>query len=168
MGGISVLFLFGILSAVFYLFITLFLIVVSYILLTYIFEGIALMRISENLGCKGYMTSWIPFYNKYLLGRISGSKILGIILLMDNILIIAMGFYFYKYQVYNVELFILFLLLLLISFILNMVISHKIFKMVTFKYGDILTIVSVLSLGILRPIFLFIFRNKKIVNKHRI
>lgn len=54
----------------------------------------------------------------------------------------------------------MFLICIFVGFILDIVVSHKIYINVTPKYGDILTVLSVLTFGILRPIFLFIIRNK--------
>ena len=56
-----------------------------------------------------------------------------------------------------------------IEFILNSIIAYKIYKKTTNKYGDILTVFNVLTLGMLSPIFLFIIRNKiKIVEEENI
>ena len=40
--------------------------------MTYVFESIAIMEMSKNLEYKAVGTAWIPFYNKYLLGKIVG------------------------------------------------------------------------------------------------
>ena len=61
---------------------------------------------------------------------------------------------------YSIFLFGLFLVAYILGFVLDMIPAHKIYKSVTSRYGDILTIVSVLSLGLLRPVILFIIRNK--------
>lgn len=56
--------------------------------------------------------------------------------------------------------FIILLILIVLSFVIDIIISHKIYKNVTSKYADILTVVNVLTLGLTRPIILFIIRNK--------
>ena len=48
MGGISVLILISFLSAIFYFFVAIFLIIIAYLLFIYIFESLALMRIYKN------------------------------------------------------------------------------------------------------------------------
>ena len=50
---------------------------------------------------------------------------------------------------------------LMTTFILNAVIAHNIYTSRTNRYGDVLSVLHVLSFGLLRPIFLFALRNKK-------
>ena len=161
MGGVSVLILLGILSAIFYFFVAIFLVVLVYLLVTYVFESIAIMRVCNNLKYKHPFTAWFPFYNKYLLGKIANLKIQGVILGAINISIAIMFIYFYLVENFNPWLLVIFFILIIVSFILNIVISHKIFKKAMDKYGDIFTVFSVLSFGILRAIFLFLIRNSK-------
>ena len=54
----------------------------------------------------------------------------------------------------------MFLVCIFVGFILDIIVSHKIYMKVTKKYGDILTVLNVVSFGILRPIILFVIRNK--------
>ncbi len=159
MGGISVLLLLGILSTIFWFFVAIFFIIAIYLLITYIFESVAISRINKNQKCNTTFTAWIPFYNKYLLGKIANLKNQGIVLGIINIIIVIMFIYFYYTVEFNLWLLLIFFILVITSFILNIVISHKIFTQAIGKYGDIFTVFSVLSLGILRPIFLFIIRN---------
>ena len=60
----------------------------------------------------------------------------------------------------GIVFFIILLILIVLSFVIDIIISHKIYKNVTSKYADILTVVNVLTLGLTRPIILFIIRNK--------
>lgn len=161
MGGISVLFLLGIFSALFYFILAIIFIVLVYLLLSYIFEGIAIGKMCKNLNYKYAYTSWIPFYNKFLLGRIANHKKFGAMLAIINFTIINIFICLYNASSYSGLFLILFFILIMLSFILNIVISHEIFKKAIGTYGDILTIFSVLSLGLLRPIFLFVLRNNK-------
>ena len=50
---------------------------------------------------------------------------------------------------------------LLAVFILDTLIAHRIYKSRAGKYGDVLTVFTVLSLGLLRPVFLFAVRNRE-------
>lgn len=160
MGGISVLILMGILSFIFFAFIAIFLAIIVYVIIAYIFESISIMCMCKNLQYKATFTAWIPFYNKYLLGKIVGNKVLGLILALLNIATVLFGIYCYAQTEFIPVTFITFLVCAVLGFILDIVISHKIYKNVTNRYGDILTVLSVLTLGLLRPIFLFIIRNK--------
>ena len=58
-------------------------------------------------------------------------------------------------------IFFLIIVLLVLSFIFNIVLSHHIMKKVTGKFVDLLTILNVLTLGFSRSIILFIIRNQK-------
>ena len=44
--------------------------------------------------------------------------------------------------------------------LLDTLIAHRIYKSRAGKYGDVLTVFTVLSLGLLRPVFLFAVRNR--------
>lgn len=162
MGGISVLLLMGILSTMFYIFIATFFLLLIYLLITYTFEGFALMKMSQKAGERLPILAWVPGYNKYLLGKLASSKNFGIVLAIVNLFTIGMGIYCYLGKESKIEHFGIFLLSLIIGFILDTIVSHKLYKKVTQKYADIMTVFSVLSLGILRPIFLFVIRNKQI------
>lgn len=165
MGGISVLFLFGIFSALFYFILATIFIVLVYLLLSYIFESIAIGKMCKSLNYKHAYTSWIPFYNKFLLGRIASHKKLGAMLAIINFSVITIFIFLYNASSYSGLFLIFFFVLIILSFILNIVISHDIFKKAIGAYADILTIFSVLSLGLLRPIFLFVLRNNKKINE---
>ena len=159
MGGISVLILLGILSVIFYIFIAIFFLIVIYLVITYIFESLALARMCKNSNYKHSFLAWIPFYNKYILGKIVNKKVLGMIVAIANLFIIMIAVYLYITNIFNAILSIALLVLVIVAFVLDIIISHNIFKKSTFKYHDIFTIFSALSLGFLRPIFLFILRN---------
>ena len=94
MGGISVLLLLGILSTIFWFFVAIFVIIAIYLLITYIFESVAISRINKNQKCNATFTAWIPFYNKYLLGKIANLKNQGIVLGIINIIIVIMLYIF--------------------------------------------------------------------------
>lgn len=158
MGGISVILLMGILSAIFYIFLAIFLLIVIYQIMTYVFESIAIMEMSKNLEYKAVGTAWMPFYNKYLLGKIAGHKILGSMVAALNAVMAVTCFW--SYMQGNMILFGIFLICVLISFVLDVIIAHKIYTKAIGKYGDIFTVFSVLTLGFLRPIFLFAIRSK--------
>lgn len=160
MGGISVLLLMGFLSFMFFTFVAIFLAIIVYEIIAYIFESITIMCMSKNLKYKAPFTAWIPFYHKYLLGKIVGNKVLGVILTFLNIAIVWIGIYCYVQFEMNPILFIIFLLCVFIAFILDIVLSHKIYVNTINQNGNILTILSILTFGILRPIFLFSIRNK--------
>lgn len=95
MGGISVMFLMGMLSAVYVFFIAVIVIAVIYYAVSYIFESIAAMSMCKNLYYKHSATAWIPFYNKYLLGKIAGNRALGMIEGVLNLAIATVAVLFF-------------------------------------------------------------------------
>lgn len=161
MGGLSVIVLMNILLFLYIFFITIFVAIILYIVISYTFEGISIMCMSKNMGYKNTFTAWIPFYNKYLLGKIVGNKIMGGISGILSFLSICLGARFFINKELEIVLFIILVISLIITFILDTIIAHRIYKSRANKYGDILTVFNILSLGLLRPIFLFIIRNKK-------
>ena len=156
MAGFSISILMSIIMFMYLFFIAIFVAIILYLIISYTFEGISIMCMGKKLKYKNIFTAWIPFYNKYVLGKISNSKVLGMISCVLSFISVLLGIRFYIQQELEVALFIV----LIISLIVDTIISHKIYKARANKYGDILTIFNILSFGLLRPIFLFILRNK--------
>ena len=162
MGGISVMFLMGMFSAMFVFFIMAIAVLIIYFAVSYVFESIATMSMCKNLYCKHSGTAWIPFYNKYLLGKIAGNKALGIIEGVLNLLIATVAVLFFGFELeIGIIGFIALLACIIASFVIDIIISDKIFKNLNVKYSDVLTVINVLTCGLSRPIILFIFRNKQ-------
>ena len=104
--------------------------------------------------------SWIPFYSKYLLGKLADRRVMGAVSALLTLLSACRCVYFYVCRELNTLWFILLLMALLAVFILDTLIAHRIYKSRAGKYGDVLTVFTVLSLGLLRPVFLFAVRNR--------
>lgn len=160
MGGISVIFLMGIFSVWVFVFTAIFATIVIFAVINYIFESISISCIGNKMNCSFKFISWIPFYNKFLLGKIGGNKIIGGILEILNLFIVLFGIYFFVNTKTNYIIVCIFILCLLLSFILDTILSYKIYSKAVNKYSSLLTVLNILSLGILRPIILFVIRNK--------
>ncbi len=156
MGGISVLFLMSIFSFILFAHIA----IIIYEIAVYIFESVSIMCMCKNLKYKAPIIAWLPFYNKYLLGKIAGSKSLGIILSSLNFLMVGSLILSYSKNLNSGVFSIIFLICALVGFLFDIIVAHKIYDKAEIKYGDLLTVFSVLTVGILRPIFLFMIRNK--------
>lgn len=158
MGGISVMLLMGMLSAMYMFFIA----VIAVLIIYFAVESIAAMGMCKNLYYKHSGTAWIPFYNKYLLGKIAGNKALGIIegVLNLSIATVAVLFFCFELEIGIIGLIAL-LACVIASFVIDVIISDKIFKNLNIRYSGVLTVVNVLTFGLFRPIILFIFRNKQ-------
>lgn len=163
MGGISVLFILGILMSMYVIFVGILVVAVIYILVNYIFESIFLYKVSKKLKYKYSITSWIPFYNKCILGKIANRKTQGITIFIINLIIIALIVVSYFSTNFsdtvNMTIFLSIIILMIVNFILNIIISHNIIKKVIPKFVDFLTLLNVFTFGFSRAIILFIIRN---------
>ena len=161
MAGFLVVIFAPIITFICFFYLTVILAVKLYIIMSYTFQSISIMCMRKNMGYKNNFVAWIPFYNKYLLGKIAKNKIIGGISSFLSILLICLLIYFHIYQEYETVQCSIFLISLITVFILDTIIAHKIYTSYICKYGDILTVFNVLTFGLLRPIFLFLIRNKK-------
>ncbi|WP_295131902.1 hypothetical protein [uncultured Catenibacterium sp.] len=160
MGAISVLFLMGILSTLFLIFVSLFIGILCTYVVGYLFEG---FLVSSLLDSKTYR-GWIPFYNKYLLGNMTGNHILGIISSICALPVLIIGYVLFAMNELNYCLFAVFLIILIIGFIVDHIIAYH-FLSQRCKYASWLIVLSVITCGFLRPIILFITKDYNHVSK---
>lgn len=160
MGALSVFFLMGILSTLFLIFVSLFIGMLCTYVVGYLFEG---FLVSSLLDTKHYR-GWIPFYNKYLLGNITGDRVLGIISSICAFPVLIIGYVLFVMDELNYLLFVVFLVVLIIGFIVDHIIAYH-FLSKRCKYASLLIVLSVFSCGFLRPIILFITKNYNQVSK---
>lgn len=160
MGALSVFFLMGILSTLFLIFVSLFIGILCTYVVGYLFEG---FLVSSLLDTKHYR-GWIPFYNKYLLGNITGDHVLGIISSICAFPVLIIGYVLFVMDELNYLLFVVFLVILIIGFIVDHIIAYH-FLSKRCKYASWLIVLSVFSCGFLRPIVLFITKNYNQVSK---
>lgn len=160
MGALSVFFLMGILSTLFLIFVSLFIGILCTYVVGYLFEG---FLVSSLLDTKNYR-GWIPFYNKYLLGNITGNHVLGIISSICAFPVLIIGYVLFVMDELNYCLFVVFLVILIIGFIVDHIIAYH-FLSKRCKYASWLIVLSVFSCGFLRPIILFITKNYNQVSK---
>lgn len=160
MAGFGVLIVSGVLSAIFLFFIAVFAAAAAYIMASYVLEGFSIACMRKKAGDAHTFPAWIPFYSKYLLGKLADRRVMGAVSALLTLLSVCLCVYFYVCRELNTLWFILLLMALLAVFILDTLIAHRIYKSRAGKYGDILTVFTVLSLGLLRPVFLFAVRNR--------
>lgn len=132
----------------------------AYIMASYVLEGFSIACMRKKAGDAHTFPAWIPFYSKYLLGRLADRRVMGAVSALLTLLSVCLCVYFYVCRELNTLWFILLLMALLAVFILDTLIAHRIYKSRAGKYGDVLTVFTVLSLGLLRPVFLFAVRNR--------
>ena len=160
MGGISVLVLLGFLSGLYMLFIAVFFVAVLYLIITYVFEALAVLGMRESRGDRAPVLAWIPIYNKYLLGEIAGKKVLGVFSGIFTLVMMGTGAYCYRTLTMDRLIFGTFLVSAILGFILDLVIAYRLYKNVVPKWKDVLLLLSILSGGLLRPVILFGLRKK--------
>ena len=160
MGALSVFFLMGILSTLFLIFVSLFIGILCTYVVGYLFEG---FLVSSLLDTKNYR-GWIPFYNKYLLGNITGDHVLGIISSICAFPVLIIGYVLFVMDELNHLLFVVFLVILIIGFIVDHIIAYH-FLSKRCKYASWFIVLSVFSCGFLRPVILFITKNYNHVSK---
>ena len=160
MGALSVFFLMGILSTLFLIFVSLFIGILCTYVVGYLFEG---FLVSSLLDTKHYR-GWIPFYNKYLLGNITGDHVLGIISSLCAFPVLIIGYVLFAMDELNYLLFVVFLVILIIGFIVDHIIAYH-FLSKRCKYASWFIVLSVFSCGFLRPVILFITKNYNHVSK---
>lgn len=160
MGALSVFFLMGILSTLFLIFVSLFIGILCTYVVGYLFEG---FLVSSLLDTKHYR-GWIPFYNKYLLGNITGDHVLGIISSICAFPVLIIGYVLFVMDELNYCLFVVFLIILIIGFIVDHIIAYH-FLSQRCKYASWLVVLSVFSCGFLRPIILFVTKDYNHVSK---
>ncbi|MBR1377032.1 MAG: hypothetical protein IJ565_04390 [Bacilli bacterium] len=155
MGDVSEILLSGICYFIFFLLIAIYIIYTLYMVITYVFDSLAVMNLSNNK-----IKAWIPFYNKYLLGNIANLKVLGIIsaLICFIVNIIYISFYKNQYSAFSLSVIIIGML---VGYIIEIIIANKIFKESDSKHAKIYTILSVLTLGFSRPICLFLLKKRR-------
>ena len=160
MGALSVFFLMGILSTLFLIFVSLFIGILCTYVVGYLFEGFLVASLLDTKNYRG----WIPFYNKYLLGNITGDHVLGIISSICALPVLIIGYVLFAMDELNYLLFVVFLVILIIGFIVDHIIAYH-FLSKRCKYASWLIVLSVFSCGFLRPIILFITKNYNQVSK---
>ena len=142
------------------IFVSLFIGILCTYVVGYLFEG---FLVSSLLDTKHYR-GWIPFYNKYLLGNITGDHVLGIISSICALPVLIIGYVLFAMDELNYCLFVVFLIILIIGFIVDHIIAYH-FLSKRCKYASWLIVLSVFSCGFLRPIILFITKNYNQVSK---
>lgn len=158
MGGFGIAILFSLFSFIYLFFVAIAIGVILYLLYSYVFQSVACMCMLKNIGYAYPLTAWIPFYHKYLLGKIANKQILGAISCVLSFISICLCVHFYIHLDFESVLLTILTISLMTTLIIDTIIAHQIYKTHT-KYADIFTIFTVLSFGILKPIFLFIIRN---------
>lgn len=125
----------------------------------YIFQSIGLFRIARVSGYKYPFIAWIPCISQYIIGRFAKSNQIGvsysILALLKYLLVIALFF------IGNEIIINLFLIYLIIYFVIDMLIINLFYEKV-YKNSNVYIILTIVTLGLMKPIFIFMSRIKKL------
>ena len=113
MAGFGVLIVSGILSAIFLFFIAVFAAAAAYIMASYVLEGFSIACMRKKAGDAHTFPAWIPFYSKYLLGKLADRRVMGAVSALLTLLSVCLCVYFYVCRELNTLWFILLLMALL-------------------------------------------------------
>lgn len=152
-------------STIIFIIILLYIIVFLFGFLSYIFNAIGLYELAKREQVSPSLLAWIPYLNKYILGILAfDSSVQAIIMIIFSILCFILSLLmFFIHSSINL-IFILAIvsfILSIISAIYTFVARYKVYS----KYSKsiiIMTVLDIISCGIMGPIFIFaIRRNKK-------
>lgn len=129
----------------------------------YIFQSFGLLNIARNENYKYPYIVWIPGISHYILGKFTTNNIKGTI--YSILTIIKILLFISTIFVENSILFYTFLIYIIIYFIIDMLMMNKFYKKV-YKQPQIFTVFTIITLGLLKPIFIYTVKIKKISNYH--
>lgn len=131
--------------------------IVKFIL--YIFQSFGLLRISKKEKYKFPYIVWIPAISHYVLGRYCMDKVRSIIYCILT-LIKIITLYILLTTTNNI-LFYISIGYIIFYFIIDMLVMNKFYKKV-YKKPELFTILTIITFGLLKPIFIYISRIRKI------
>lgn len=134
---------------------------------SYFAESVYIMGVRKKAGEKMPGLVWIPVYGQYLYGRIAGSRAGGILLALNHIAVIGMFFLLTALDE-DVLIFQTMLVLIMLGYAVKLFLSYKLFRSAVPGKCVLLTVLSVLSCGWLRPLMLLVFHWKSKAAKGKI
>ena len=172
--AIAVLLLPFILPFIFAVYIFMIIFWVIYILIrfiSYIFNSFGLLRIAKKEKYKYPYIAWVPVLSEYILAKYCLSKKKAIIYCILNglnyitVIFLLKSFSFGINEILLKNIVIVLSLYMLIYFIIEMIVMNKFYKKV-FKCSEFFTITTIISFGLLKPIYIYISRFKKITKEN--
>lgn len=132
----------------------------------YIFQSLGLLRIAKKENYKYPYIVWLPGLSHYVLGNYCLDKkksifysILGlvhfVVPLILNLRVI--------YDMVEDIIMPIYIILVIVYFIVDMLVMNKFYKKV-YKKNELFTILTIITFGMLKPIFIYTARIKKITN----
>ena len=135
------------------------LILILITIILYILSSLGLIGIAKQMNLKGGWMAWIPIINFYLIGKLAFNKNMGLALLLLSIFSASINedhFALNNLLVSPVDE------IVSLIFLISLVISiNQIYKKMSNK-AAIMIVCTILSLGIIAPIFLFVIRKNSV------
>lgn len=125
----------------------------------YIFKSFGLLRIAKNEGYKYPYLVWIPIISNYILGKYCMDKRKSI--MYASLSAIKILFTLCFVIIASDPLYSVFMIYTIFNFIVDMIVMNKFYKKV-YKTPELFTILSVITLGLLKSVFIYTARIKKI------
>lgn len=155
-------------SIIIALVVILYLVFFAFGFISYAFNSYGLYEIAKRESEKNPALSWVPYINKFILGRIAfKSNIQGIILTILGIIsiVLSIAVLFIKTtKTVLLELVIASIIISVILAIYTFIARYRIYKKYS-KSTVLMTILDIISCGILGPFFIFAVRNNEEKNK---
>lgn len=128
-------------------------------LFSYIAESIYMMSILKTYQAGLPALAWVPVYGQYLYGKLAGTRCLGAVLALLHVMMFLCCMLLLALDV-DVFLFRVIVLLWLAGYVIKLILNHRMYHAAIPKKRWLLTVLSVLSFGWLRPVILLVFRKK--------
>ncbi len=125
----------------------------------YIFQSFGLLNIAKNEKYKYPYIVWIPGVSHYILGKFCLSQKKAII--YSILTIIKITLFIGAILINNNILFYTVLIYTICYFIIDMTVMNKFYKKM-YKNPEIFTILTIITFGLLKPIFIYTIKIKKI------
>lgn len=144
-----------------------FFIALSICITFYVLSCLGLMKIADKNGIRYSYLAWIPFINFFLIGKIAFKSTVSAIILLILSFIYPYSFFLSIVTTYlyfinsNTSLFFIFVVIAIVFIVMYLVALYKIYKKMSTK-AVMMLIFSILSSGLLIPIFLFAIRNNSL------
>lgn len=128
-------------------------------LFSYIVESIYMMGALKADQADLPALAWVPIYGQYLYGKLAGVRYLGTVLALLHV---AVSFCCVLLSSLNADvlLFNVILLLWITGYIIKLVANYRMYRAAMPEKRWLLTALSILSFGWLRPVILLVFRKK--------
>lgn len=125
----------------------------------YIFKSFGLLRIAKAEKYKYPYLVWLPIISNYILGKYCMDKKKSIIYCILSVIKILLSLCFLVSE--SEILYYAFIIYTIFYFIVDMIVMNKFYKKI-YKTPELFTILSVITFGLLKSIFIYTARIKKI------